>query len=356
MRTLRNLSLGVIGSLVAASPLLAHHEWPVDRTRQVSVQGTVTAFTWANPHVMIALDVQTNGTIEKWKVGGSSPKFMAACGWDKKTLKPGDVITAIGHRFNDGSNAARLQTVLMPNGKEMYLRCANAAAVRTSGPLYAVRWRRTASVKSQRPLLTVAVRRVRARGQRPAETVAHTAYRSGVDGVRVHVAFEVREMLAYLGRGSYWIAHDHDASSKHQRFFRGADDAVIRQSAQRGPIDGIRRSVVQFEKDPGVRVLEFDPFHSPLDRDALALIVEIRMAVMRVRGGRRRGYIDGHGQNHQVSSHAGGLQRSSMRAHRVLRPCYRLVTAVAPLFAVALFSKGLYYFGMTRRTNVAAPH
>ena len=120
MRTLRKLSLGVVGALVAARSLLAHHEWPVDRTKQVTVPGTVTAFTWANPHVMIALDVQANGTVEEWKVGGSSPKFMAACGWDKKTLKPGDVIIAIGYRFNDGSNAARLQTILMPNGKEMY--------------------------------------------------------------------------------------------------------------------------------------------------------------------------------------------------------------------------------------------
>ena len=139
MRTQRTLALAVIGALVAvpvavevrvvvkvngalvaASPLLAHHEWPVDRTKQITVTGTVTAFTWANPHVMIALDVQANGTIEKWKVGGSSPKFMASCGWDKKTLKPGDVITAIGHRFKDGSHAARFQTIVMPNGKEMH--------------------------------------------------------------------------------------------------------------------------------------------------------------------------------------------------------------------------------------------
>jgi hypothetical protein len=119
MRTLRECVLGVIAALVAVSPLLAHHEWPVDQTKRVTVQGTVTAFTWANPHVMIALDVQANGTIEKWTVGGSSPKFMAACGWDKKSLKPGDVITVIGYRFKDGSNAARAQTVLMPNGKEM---------------------------------------------------------------------------------------------------------------------------------------------------------------------------------------------------------------------------------------------
>jgi hypothetical protein len=106
--------------MVAAKPVLAHHEWPVDGTKQITVQGTVTAFTWANPHVMIALDVPANGTIEKWKVGGSSPKFMTTCGWDKNKLKPGDVITVIGYRFKDGSNAARLQTIVMANGKEMY--------------------------------------------------------------------------------------------------------------------------------------------------------------------------------------------------------------------------------------------
>ena len=120
MRTRRTLALGVLCALAAASPLLAHHEWPVDLTKRITVQGTVTAFNWANPHVMIALDVPANGTIEKWTVGGSSPQFMTTCGWNKKTLKPGDVITVIGYRIKDGSHAARVQTVLMPNGKEMY--------------------------------------------------------------------------------------------------------------------------------------------------------------------------------------------------------------------------------------------
>jgi Family of unknown function (DUF6152) len=121
MRTLRELALGVIAALVGASPLLAHHDWPVDRTTLITVKGTVTAYTWANPHVMIALDVQANGTIEKWKVGGSNKKNSAANGWDKSTLKPGDVITGIGFRFKDGSNAAQLQKIVMANGKEMDL-------------------------------------------------------------------------------------------------------------------------------------------------------------------------------------------------------------------------------------------
>jgi hypothetical protein len=70
---------------------------------------------------MIDLDVQANGTIEKWKVGGSNKKNSAANGWDKNTLKPGDVITGIGFRFKDGSNAAQLQKIVMANGKEMDL-------------------------------------------------------------------------------------------------------------------------------------------------------------------------------------------------------------------------------------------
>jgi hypothetical protein len=121
MRTLgKLLALGAIGALMAASPLLAHHDWPTDRTRLITVKGTVTAFRWADPHVMITLDVEANGIIEKWTIGGSSPQFMTTCGWNKKTLKRGDVLTVIGHRFKDGSNAVRMQTIVMPNGKEMY--------------------------------------------------------------------------------------------------------------------------------------------------------------------------------------------------------------------------------------------
>ena len=43
MRTLRRLVLGVAGWLTATSPMLAHHEWPVDHTKRIRLQGTVTA-------------------------------------------------------------------------------------------------------------------------------------------------------------------------------------------------------------------------------------------------------------------------------------------------------------------------
>lgn len=119
---LQILALGVIGIVAAAGPLFAHHAWPVERSKEVTVTGTVRSYDWANPHVMIGLEVQAgNGKVEKWNVGGPSLTRMANNGWDRNTLKPGDVITAIGYQFADGQSILRLEKVVMAGGKEMLL-------------------------------------------------------------------------------------------------------------------------------------------------------------------------------------------------------------------------------------------
>ena len=119
---LQLLALGAIGILIAAGTLSAHHRWPVNRSAEVTVQGTVAAYTWSNPHVMIALDVRTDdGSIERWEVGGPSINQMAANGWDRNTLKAGDVITGFGFRFSDGSRILRLDRIVTSDGKERFL-------------------------------------------------------------------------------------------------------------------------------------------------------------------------------------------------------------------------------------------
>ena len=116
------LALGVVGMLAAASPLLAHHSWPVDFSKEVTVKGEVTEFSWGNPHVMIGLEVRTeDGKLEKWSVGGPSTTRMAANGWGKNSLKMGDVIVGTGYRFADGQRVLRLQKIVMPDGKVMLL-------------------------------------------------------------------------------------------------------------------------------------------------------------------------------------------------------------------------------------------
>ena len=111
-----------VATFAVAVPVLAHHAWPVDRSKEVTVKGTVTGFNWTNPHVMIDLEVKNeSGKLEKWSVGGPSTERMQGNGWDKGTLKPGDVITGYGYRYSDGQNVVQLQKIVMANGKEMLL-------------------------------------------------------------------------------------------------------------------------------------------------------------------------------------------------------------------------------------------
>ncbi|MGH9891445.1 MAG: DUF6152 family protein [bacterium] len=117
------LALAAIGMiLITVSTLSAHHRWPVNRSAEVTVQGTVASYTWGNPHVMIVLDVRADdGSIERWEVGGPSTNRMARNGWDRNTLKAGDTITGIGYRFSDGSRILRLERIVTSAGRELFL-------------------------------------------------------------------------------------------------------------------------------------------------------------------------------------------------------------------------------------------
>jgi hypothetical protein len=44
---------------------------------------------------------------------------MAGTGWDKNTLKPGDEITAVGHRISDGTYSIRLEKVILADGRTL---------------------------------------------------------------------------------------------------------------------------------------------------------------------------------------------------------------------------------------------
>ena len=103
-------------------PLAAHHSWPVNRSRLVTVKGTVMEFEWANPHPMITLEVRSDeGNVEKWLIGGPALNRMEANGWTKATVKPGDVITGTGYQFSDGQKIIRLERIVFADGKEMRL-------------------------------------------------------------------------------------------------------------------------------------------------------------------------------------------------------------------------------------------
>ena len=122
MRTLFVPVAVVLALVSGAVALSAHHSWPVNMSRLVTVKGTVMEFAWENPHPMITLEVRTDdGKMEKWLVGGPALNRMEANGWAKTTVKPGDVITGIGYQFADGQKIIRLERVVLADGKELRL-------------------------------------------------------------------------------------------------------------------------------------------------------------------------------------------------------------------------------------------
>ena len=122
MKTLLVPVLVVLALASGAVTLSAHHSWPVNMAKLVTVKGTVVEFAWENPHPMITLEVRTDdGKVEKWTVGGPAISRMEANGWTKATVKPGDVITGIGYQFTDGQKIVRLERIVFADGKELRL-------------------------------------------------------------------------------------------------------------------------------------------------------------------------------------------------------------------------------------------
>jgi Family of unknown function (DUF6152) len=120
MKALCVPAIAVLVLISSVTPLSAHHSWPVNNDRLVTVKGKVIEFMWANPHPMITLEVQANdGRTEKWQIGGPSIARMEANGWTKTTVKPGDAITGIGHQYLNGEKIVKLERVVLADGKEI---------------------------------------------------------------------------------------------------------------------------------------------------------------------------------------------------------------------------------------------
>ena len=120
MKNLLAPALVMLALISSVVPLSAHHSWPVNNSRLVTVKGTVVEFAWENPHPMITLEVRTDdGQMEKWFVGGPAINRMEANGWTKTTVRPGDVITGIGYQFANGQKIVRLERVVLADGREL---------------------------------------------------------------------------------------------------------------------------------------------------------------------------------------------------------------------------------------------
>jgi len=108
------------GFLIVGAHALAHHGSRVsyDMTRTVTLQGTVTDFMWANPHVYFLFDVTDDkGNVTHWAAETDPPLMMHKYDWTKDYLKSGDKVTVTVWPSKAGAPRGFLAKLVTPDGK-----------------------------------------------------------------------------------------------------------------------------------------------------------------------------------------------------------------------------------------------
>jgi hypothetical protein len=113
----KSLSLAV-SALALALPAWAHHSHAMyDTAKNVTLNGTVVEFHWANPHTWLYMTVVDGaGKETEWVLEGGGPGTLTRRGWRANMFKPGDKITAIVRPMKDGTSGGLLGTITL-NGE-----------------------------------------------------------------------------------------------------------------------------------------------------------------------------------------------------------------------------------------------
>ena len=116
--------LSTLGAAIAliTVPLLAHHSFEAefDRTKQVTLTGTVTKFEFMNPHIWIYMDVKgADGKISKWQFEGGAPNSLKRKGWSRTSLREGVIATINGSLAKDGTNTVNSTTITLADGRSL---------------------------------------------------------------------------------------------------------------------------------------------------------------------------------------------------------------------------------------------
>ena len=113
------LMMLVVG--VAANMFAHHSQAQFDVTKTITLEGTLTAVSWSNPHSFFFLSGKPaddkDAVIQRWAIEGPSPISMERYGWTKETAKPGTKIIMAGNPRRDGKPDLLLLSITLDGKK-----------------------------------------------------------------------------------------------------------------------------------------------------------------------------------------------------------------------------------------------
>ena len=109
----------VVALCIASSSAYAHHSAAgIDRTKNVTVDGTVKQFKWANPHSWLEVEVaNSKGGTDVWNFEMNPPAYLVRNGWKSSSVKVGDKVKVVGHPFMNGDPGGIFVSATLANGQ-----------------------------------------------------------------------------------------------------------------------------------------------------------------------------------------------------------------------------------------------
>jgi hypothetical protein len=114
------ISIVVVAGLctVAALPASAHHSGAMfDRSKVITLTGTIKQYDYTMPHTWVRLIVEQDGKQVEWDVEGGNPMRMKQVNLVPGVLNAGDKVTIRIHPLRDGRNGGSFIDVVLPNGE-----------------------------------------------------------------------------------------------------------------------------------------------------------------------------------------------------------------------------------------------
>ncbi len=121
-RSWRNaIFLLFIWALPCAS--MGHHSFSAqyDANQPITLTGYLIKMDWRNPHVYFFLEVENGDDVEEWAFEMGSPIAMERNGWNRNSVKVGDILEVEGNLARDGSHLVNANSVtLSDSGRRLF--------------------------------------------------------------------------------------------------------------------------------------------------------------------------------------------------------------------------------------------